>query len=112
MSSPINAAFDLTGTGSIEIPMNRWTRSVYTLQIDAGGTGLSITGTLDELLRLDEQGQPISANYYPLVQQDGTSLSIITAPGLYTIGFYALTAIRVTAVTGGSGRIMQQGEAS
>jgi len=98
---------------TIEIPVNRWGPVNYTLMITSfGDTSIDVAGTIDQLNRVDANGDPISPNYFPLKDIDGATLTAVASLGLFIIAPYPLEAIKITnngSVQQAGGRLMQQG---
>ena len=112
MSSPVNSGWDLTSSGTAIIPLNRWSRVAYSVQVASGQ--VTVEGTITEINRAD----PLTGVYPTpvwnvLTDNNGDEMSDI-APGIFPIIGYALTAVRIveTNTSTAVGRFMQQGEAS
>ena len=107
MASPINVGFDL-GTETAIIPLNRWGRVAYTIQVETGSAHLE--GTITQINRRDPlTGVAPTAVWDTLDDDEGNGLSGVTT--LARVNGYALEAVRITPnVNPTVGRFMQQGE--
>lgn len=91
----------------IAIPLSRWGKDDYTLKVSATGTtAYTLQGTLDQINRGE------TAEWFTLVDNQGTSLSGLTAPGAYVVSETPLEAVRINhgASTASVFHVMQNGE--
>lgn len=110
MGAPINVGFDLANSATSVIPLNRWTRGNYSVQLETG-TSILVEGTLTQLNRPDRvTGVAPIPVWDTLDDSEGNPLTAATA--ITNIDFVPLTAIRITATGTCVGRLMQQGEVS
>lgn len=89
------------------ILLNRWGKDDYTLKVsDTGTTAYTLQGTLDQINR----GQ--TAEWFTLVDNQGTSLAALTAVGTYVVSETPLEAVRIShgAETASTFHVMQNGE--
>ena len=114
MARYINAGFSFTAADQeLVIPVNRWARCCFTLQIEGDGT-VDLEGTIDQINRRDPlTGVPNDGTYATLNDDQGTPISDVGAGMVRTSG-YALEAVKIISTDEAnpsvSGRIMQQGE--
>lgn len=107
MSAPINTGFDLADEGTVIIPLNRWSRTAYTIQVETGSALLE--GTITQINRADRiTGVPPTPVWDTLDDDEGNALTAVTT--LVRVNGYALEAVRITATDATAGRFMQQGE--
>ena len=106
MAAYLNSGFDLADAGEIIIPLNRWGRVAYTLQVETGSALLE--GTITQINRADRvTGVAPTAVWDTLDDDEGNALTAVTT--IARVNGYALEAIRITATGATSGRFMQQG---
>ena len=89
------------------IPLNRWANDDYTLVVgDTGSTSHTLEGTVDQINRED-----VTPVWFTLVDNQGTSLSGLTATGTYVVAGTPLEAVRINlgASTDYSFHVMQSG---
>ena len=101
--SYVNREFSLANTETVVIPVNRWGRPAYTVQLDSG-TSILVEGTLRRINRGE------TAVWDTLDDVEGAPLSGVS--GLLPIRQTPLEAIRITATGTCVGRLMQSGEYS
>lgn len=92
----------------IAIPLNRWSKDDYTLKVSATGTtAYTLQGTIDQVNRAG-----VTAEWFTLVDNQGTSLADLTAVGTYVVTETPLEAVRIShgAETASTFHVMQQGE--
>lgn len=112
MASPINVGFTIGVGQNKAIPLNRWARSDYSVQVETGGT-LLIEGTLTQLNRADPETKALPTPVWATLDDSEGNPLMTAGVGIHKIDFTPLTAIRVTAATADvTGRLMQQGEVS
>ena len=106
MAAYINTGFSLADAAEVIIPLNRWGRIAYTLQVATGSVLLE--GTITQINRADrDTGVTPTPVWDTLDDDEGNPLTAVTA--LARVNGYALEAVRITATGATTGRFMQQG---
>lgn len=99
--SYVNSKFSLANGETKVIPLNRWARDAYSVQLDSG-TSVLVQGTLN----LINRGE--TAVWATL--DDGGGVALTAATGLSEIQHTPLEAIRITATGTCVGTVMQSGD--
>jgi len=106
MATNINVPFSIDSGENVVIPLDRYSGSLYTLQLTSAGSGtVVVAGTTAKI----NQGE--TAVYVTLEDSQGNALTGMTDPALVLIERMPLEAIRITAsVATVTGTLMQTWE--
>ena len=109
MAAYINYGFDLTDE-SIIIPLNRWGRCCYTLQVQTGLGDVVLGGTLTQVNRRDRDTGIAPTPIFATLDDDAGAPISGFGIGIVRVNGYALEAVEITAIGTVTGIFMQQGE--
>ncbi len=104
--SYINQPFTVAVGTPVIIPVNRWSRPTYTLQLTSSGSGTALLeGTTQKINRGE------TAVWATLDDIENAAITALADPAIVKVKDYPLEAVRISAATATiTGTFMQSGD--